>query len=127
MCSYVTLPLYALVTQMGSTMKKSIFDEQTSKALMKWHQKAALKKKSSSRKSPPRSSSVRQDDSTHSRADQEPKQQQQQQEIGSSSIKQVELPVPDMLPNQQTLSPNSNNTNMPQSNVNPNQQQDLLQ
>ncbi|KAI9073690.1 hypothetical protein K1719_044354 [Acacia pycnantha] len=45
-CSYVTLPLYALVTQMGSTMKKSIFDEQTSKALKKWHQNA-LKRKNS--------------------------------------------------------------------------------
>ncbi|KAH1109292.1 hypothetical protein GLYMA_04G015500v4 [Glycine max] len=45
-CSYVTLPLYALVTQMGSTMKKSIFDEQTSKALKQWH-KNALKKKPS--------------------------------------------------------------------------------
>ncbi|KAK1362210.1 Peptidylprolyl isomerase [Heracleum sosnowskyi] len=44
LCSYITLPLYALVTQMGSTMKKSIFDEQTSKALMSW-QKNALKKK----------------------------------------------------------------------------------
>ncbi|KAI3864626.1 hypothetical protein MKX03_009146 [Papaver bracteatum] len=43
LCSYVTLPLYALVTQMGSTMKKSIFDEQTSKAIMKW--RAAAKKK----------------------------------------------------------------------------------
>ncbi|KAE8010766.1 hypothetical protein FH972_007102 [Carpinus fangiana] len=42
-CSYVTLPLYALVTQMGSSMKKSIFDEQTSKALKKWHM--AVKKK----------------------------------------------------------------------------------
>ncbi|XP_019186715.1 PREDICTED: MLO-like protein 9 [Ipomoea nil] len=40
MCSYITLPLYALVTQMGSTMKRSIFDEQTSKALMQWHRKA---------------------------------------------------------------------------------------
>lgn len=37
LCSYITLPLYALVTQMGSTMKKSIFDAQTSKALKKWH------------------------------------------------------------------------------------------
>ncbi|CAK8538768.1 unnamed protein product [Lathyrus sativus] len=37
LCSYITLPLYALVTQMGSRMKKSIFDEQTSKALKKWH------------------------------------------------------------------------------------------
>ncbi|CAH9073467.1 unnamed protein product [Cuscuta epithymum] len=40
LCSYITLPLYALVTQMGSTMKRSIFDEQTSKALMNWHKKA---------------------------------------------------------------------------------------
>ncbi|KAF1861718.1 hypothetical protein Lal_00026142 [Lupinus albus] len=37
LCSYITLPLYALVTQMGSSLKKSIFDEQTSKALKKWH------------------------------------------------------------------------------------------
>ncbi|KAF7137215.1 hypothetical protein RHSIM_Rhsim07G0257100 [Rhododendron simsii] len=44
LCSYITLPLYALVTQMGSNMKKSIFDEQTSKALMNWH-KNAMKKK----------------------------------------------------------------------------------
>ncbi|KAK4428307.1 MLO-like protein 5 [Sesamum alatum] len=43
LCSYITLPLYALVTQMGSHMKKSIFDEQTSKALMNWHNK--IKKK----------------------------------------------------------------------------------
>ncbi|KAM4129106.1 hypothetical protein ACJW30_02G219400 [Castanea mollissima] len=43
LCSYITLPLYALVTQMGSHMKKSIFDEQTSKALKKWHM--AVKKK----------------------------------------------------------------------------------
>ncbi|KAK6922490.1 Mlo-related protein [Dillenia turbinata] len=43
LCSYITLPLYALVNQMGSNMKKAIFDEQTSKALKKWHQ--AVKKK----------------------------------------------------------------------------------
>ncbi|KAF5958141.1 hypothetical protein HYC85_005366 [Camellia sinensis] len=36
-CSYITLPLYALIAQMGSRMKKSIFDEQTSKAIKKWH------------------------------------------------------------------------------------------
>ncbi|KAL1810932.1 hypothetical protein ACET3Z_020997 [Daucus carota] len=40
LCSYITFPLYALVTQMGSQMKKSIFEEQTSKALKKWHQSA---------------------------------------------------------------------------------------
>ncbi|XP_023518037.1 MLO-like protein 8 [Cucurbita pepo subsp. pepo] len=43
LCSYITLPLYALVTQMGTRMKKSIFDEQTSKALKKW--RMAVKKK----------------------------------------------------------------------------------
>ncbi|KAJ8772605.1 hypothetical protein K2173_027782 [Erythroxylum novogranatense] len=43
LCSYSTLPLYALVTQMGSTMKRSVFDEQTSKALKQW-QKNAKKK-----------------------------------------------------------------------------------
>ncbi|GMH27358.1 hypothetical protein Nepgr_029201 [Nepenthes gracilis] len=43
MCSYITLPLCALVTQMGSTMKQSIFDEQTSKALKKWHKNAKKK------------------------------------------------------------------------------------
>ncbi|KVI02986.1 Mlo-related protein [Cynara cardunculus var. scolymus] len=43
LCSYITLPLYALVSQMGSNMKKSIFDEQTSKALMNW--RMAVKKK----------------------------------------------------------------------------------
>ncbi|KAG0488482.1 hypothetical protein HPP92_007044 [Vanilla planifolia] len=37
MCSYITLPLYALVSQMGSHMKRSIFDEQTNRALKKWH------------------------------------------------------------------------------------------
>ncbi|GJW20634.1 MLO protein homolog 1-like protein, partial [Tanacetum coccineum] len=44
MCSYITFPLYALVTQMGSHMKKSIFEEQTSKALKKWR-KAAMERK----------------------------------------------------------------------------------
>ncbi|KAH8509770.1 hypothetical protein H0E87_011500 [Populus deltoides] len=43
LCSYATLPLYALVTQMGSTMKRSIFDQQASKALKNWHKKAVKK------------------------------------------------------------------------------------
>ncbi|XP_049935539.1 MLO-like protein 5 isoform X3 [Nymphaea colorata] len=43
LCSYITLPLYALVTQMGSHMKRSIFDDQTSKALRKWQQAAKKK------------------------------------------------------------------------------------
>lgn len=52
LCSYSTLPLYALVTQMGSHMKKSIFDEQTSNALKRWHL-AAKKKQETSNRSPP--------------------------------------------------------------------------
>ncbi|XP_023919293.1 MLO-like protein 12 [Quercus suber] len=40
LCSYVTLPLYALVTQMGSTMKPTIFNERVANALRKWHHKA---------------------------------------------------------------------------------------
>ncbi|XP_047310652.1 MLO-like protein 8 [Impatiens glandulifera] len=42
LCSYITLPLYALVAQMGTQLKRSIFDEHTSKALENWR-KAALK------------------------------------------------------------------------------------
>ncbi|WRX10735.1 Mlo-related protein - like 1 [Theobroma cacao] len=53
LCSYITLPLYALVTQMGSNMKKSIFDEQTSKALKKWHM-AAKRKRGKAGRSPTR-------------------------------------------------------------------------
>ncbi|KAL7090670.1 hypothetical protein ACP275_12G056000 [Erythranthe tilingii] len=52
LCSYITLPLYALIAQMGSNMKKSIFDEQTSKALKKWHM--AVKKKKHGGRSPTR-------------------------------------------------------------------------
>ncbi|KAJ9181602.1 hypothetical protein P3X46_009717 [Hevea brasiliensis] len=40
LCSYVTLPLYALVTQMGSTMRPTIFNERVAKALRSWHQAA---------------------------------------------------------------------------------------
>ncbi|CAN1218465.1 MLO-like protein 8 [Linum perenne] len=55
--SYITLPLYALVTQMGSNMKKAVFDEQTSKALKKWHM--AVKKKKQAGTVKGRKSSVR--------------------------------------------------------------------
>ncbi|KAM0949464.1 hypothetical protein DsansV1_C05g0052761 [Dioscorea sansibarensis] len=40
LCSYVTLPLYALVTQMGSKMKATIFTDRVAVALRKWHQTA---------------------------------------------------------------------------------------
>ncbi|OWM70175.1 hypothetical protein CDL15_Pgr026025 [Punica granatum] len=39
-CSYVTLPLYALVTQMGSTMKPTIFNDRVATALKHWHHTA---------------------------------------------------------------------------------------
>nr|XP_043636910.1 MLO-like protein 10 [Erigeron canadensis] len=55
LCSYITLPLYALLSQMGSNLKKSIFDEQTAKALKQW--RMAVKKKHGGKggKSPARS------------------------------------------------------------------------
>ncbi|KAL8551547.1 hypothetical protein ACS0TY_000587 [Phlomoides rotata] len=40
MCSYVTLPLYALVTQMGSKMKPVIFSNNVASALKEWHHTA---------------------------------------------------------------------------------------
>lgn len=40
LCSYVTLPLYALVTQMGSTMKPTIFNDKVATALRRWHHTA---------------------------------------------------------------------------------------
>ncbi|MCD7472723.1 MLO-like protein 6, partial [Datura stramonium] len=39
-CSYVTLPLYALVTQMGSSMKPVIFGDNVATALRSWHNTA---------------------------------------------------------------------------------------
>ncbi|OMP09270.1 Mlo-related protein [Corchorus olitorius] len=45
LCSYITFPLYSLVTQMGSHMKKSIFEEQTAKALKNWHRAAKKRNK----------------------------------------------------------------------------------
>lgn len=50
LCSYITLPLYALVTQMGSNMKKeAIFDEQTSNAVKRWHRVAKSNMKQNKR------------------------------------------------------------------------------
>ncbi|KAF9589889.1 hypothetical protein IFM89_029252 [Coptis chinensis] len=40
LCGYVTLPLYALVTQMGSSMKKVVFPEQVIEGLKNWHSTA---------------------------------------------------------------------------------------
>nr|WDE40436.1 mildew resistance locus O [Manihot esculenta] len=40
LCSYVTLPLYALVTQMGSSMRPTIFNDRVATALKNWHHTA---------------------------------------------------------------------------------------
>ncbi|KAL8199848.1 hypothetical protein R6Q57_013416 [Mikania cordata] len=40
LCSYMTLPLYALVTQMGSRMKPTIFSENVAKGLKSWQHTA---------------------------------------------------------------------------------------
>ncbi|KAK7286710.1 hypothetical protein RJT34_21908 [Clitoria ternatea] len=43
LCSYSTLPLYAIVTQMGTNFKKAIFDDQLQARLVGWAQKAKKK------------------------------------------------------------------------------------
>ncbi|KAJ8751367.1 hypothetical protein K2173_016563 [Erythroxylum novogranatense] len=45
LCSYITLPLYALVTQMGSQYKSAVLEEQTASILKKWHAEVKRKKK----------------------------------------------------------------------------------
>ncbi|KAH0463971.1 hypothetical protein IEQ34_006757 [Dendrobium chrysotoxum] len=42
-CSYSTLPLYAIVTQMGSSFKPAIFEEHVQEGLVEWAQKAKMK------------------------------------------------------------------------------------
>ena len=46
LCSYSTLPLYAIVTQMGSNFKKAIFDEDIRLGLVGWAKKAKRRKAS---------------------------------------------------------------------------------
>ncbi|XP_050242918.1 MLO-like protein 3 [Quercus robur] len=36
-CSYITLPLYALVTQMGSNFKSKVLEEQMANIIKQWH------------------------------------------------------------------------------------------
>ncbi|KAL5772337.1 hypothetical protein ACOSQ2_012261 [Xanthoceras sorbifolium] len=40
LCGYVTLPLYALVTQMGSSMKEAVFNENVVRGLKTWRARA---------------------------------------------------------------------------------------
>ncbi|KAL3617074.1 hypothetical protein CASFOL_039468 [Castilleja foliolosa] len=40
LCGYITLPLYSLVTQMGTSMRKSVFPEEVVRGLKRWRKKA---------------------------------------------------------------------------------------
>lgn len=44
LCSYSTLPLYAIVTQMGSYFKKAVFEEHVQVGILGWREKAKKKK-----------------------------------------------------------------------------------
>ncbi|KAK0578195.1 hypothetical protein LWI29_006549 [Acer saccharum] len=46
LCAYVTLPLYALVTQMGSSMNKAVFTENMVQGLKSWRARARKNLKS---------------------------------------------------------------------------------
>ncbi|GJX05834.1 MLO-like protein 3 [Tanacetum coccineum] len=50
LCSYITLPLYALVTQMGSQYKSAVLEDQTRRMIKQWHEevKHKLRKQSQS-------------------------------------------------------------------------------
>ncbi|XP_009601693.1 MLO-like protein 3 [Nicotiana tomentosiformis] len=45
LCSYITLPLYALVTQMGSHFKRGLLEEHIMQAIKQWHAQVKNKKK----------------------------------------------------------------------------------
>ncbi|KAK9290353.1 hypothetical protein L1049_008521 [Liquidambar formosana] len=45
LCSYITLPLYALVTQMGSQFKSKALEEQIAKIIKQWHAEVREKRK----------------------------------------------------------------------------------
>ncbi|RVW97345.1 MLO-like protein 3 [Vitis vinifera] len=45
LCSYITLPLYALVTQMGTNFKSAVLEEQTANVIRQWHATVKQKRK----------------------------------------------------------------------------------
>ncbi|KAK2658003.1 hypothetical protein Ddye_011055 [Dipteronia dyeriana] len=45
LCSYITLPLYALVTQMGSQFKSKILEEKMHKIIKQWHAEVRERRK----------------------------------------------------------------------------------
>ncbi|KAJ0096734.1 hypothetical protein Patl1_29101 [Pistacia atlantica] len=46
-CSFITFPLYVIVTQMGSTLKKSVVSEHVRQSLTKWRRRVKAKRSSS--------------------------------------------------------------------------------
>ncbi|CAM0945631.1 unnamed protein product [Alopecurus aequalis] len=49
LCGYVTLPLYAIVSHMGSSFKKAIFDDNVTEGLVSWAKRARRRTRISSR------------------------------------------------------------------------------
>ncbi|KAI7998694.1 MLO-like protein 3 [Camellia lanceoleosa] len=45
LCSYITLPLYALVTQMGSQFKSKVLEEKIANIIKQWHAEVRVKRK----------------------------------------------------------------------------------
>ncbi|KAG2690222.1 hypothetical protein I3760_09G177200 [Carya illinoinensis] len=45
LCSYITLPLYALVTQMGSNFKSKVLEEQIANIIRQWHAEVRERRK----------------------------------------------------------------------------------
>ncbi|KAL6634138.1 hypothetical protein ACP70R_026809 [Stipagrostis hirtigluma subsp. patula] len=45
LCGYSTLPLYAIISQMGSSFKKAMFDDNISEGIAKWAQNARRRKR----------------------------------------------------------------------------------
>ncbi|KAM7264321.1 hypothetical protein ACFE04_002004 [Oxalis oulophora] len=51
-CSFITFPLYVIVTQMGSRFKRSVISEDVRKSLTKWHKRVKTRQSISSSCSP---------------------------------------------------------------------------
>ncbi|WOL18659.1 hypothetical protein Cni_G27456 [Canna indica] len=64
LCSYITLPMYALVTQMGSEFKRSMFEERTKSVLRRWHDDVRTKRKKQQAARNPSSVSRRESDAS---------------------------------------------------------------
>ncbi|XP_050214853.1 MLO-like protein 3 [Mercurialis annua] len=55
LCSYITLPLYALVTQMGSQYKRAILEDETANVIKQWHAQVKQKRKNKESVASPKS------------------------------------------------------------------------